>query len=221
MEFTGLVARAVQVEPCAVAAHWARRVRFGAHEALLVANGMGPVRAAAAFDAALALFEPQAVVSTGFCGALDPAYGIADVVVATEIHTGGERFPALPVSSVMGFRSGPVISLASVARTSEQKAKLRAGGACTVEMEAAGVLARARELGLPFYCIRAITDLAKETLANDFDACLRPDGHLDTIRVISNALRSPLRRLPELSRLRRRSVRASRALGEFLADCRF
>jgi adenosylhomocysteine nucleosidase len=167
------------------------------------------------------VFEPQAVVSAGFCGALDPAFGIADVVVATEVHSAGERHPALPVSATLPFRSGPVISLSHVARSSEQKMKLRAAGACAVEMEAAGVLQRARERGFPFYCIRAVTDLANETLANDFDACLRPDGHLDTMALISNALRSPLRRVPELLRLRRRSARASRTLGEFLAGCRF
>jgi nucleoside phosphorylase len=108
-----------------------------------------------------------------------------------------------------------------VARTAEEKLSLRAGGACAVEMEAAGVAARALEQGLPFYCIRAVTDLADETLHNDFNKALRPDGHFATISILASALRYPALRLPELFRLRKRCVSASRALGSFLADCRF
>ena len=220
-EFAGVVARADGAEPCGAAVRWARRVRFGVHEALLAANGVGAACAAAGVDAALAVFEAEAVVNTGFCGALDPDFEIADLVVATEVHADGQVFPSLPVSSDSGFHRGPVVSLSRVARTAEQKAKLRASGACAVEMEAAGVLQRARERRLPFYCIRAITDLAGETLENDFDACLRSDGYFDTMTLIRNALYRPLRRFPELIRLRRRSVRASLALGDFLAHCRF
>ena len=44
---------------------------------------------------------------------------------------------------------------------------------------------RAPELGLPFYCVRAVTDLADESLANDFNRALRPDGHFDTISILS------------------------------------
>jgi adenosylhomocysteine nucleosidase len=221
MEFAGLVARAAKSEPCAAAVDWSRRVRFGAHEALLAANGVGAGRAAAAVDAALAVFEPEAVISAGFCGALDPDFAIADVVVATEIYYDGQRYPAAPVSAAARYRSGPVVSLPHVARTSEYKAKLRGSGACAAEMEAGGVLLRTRERGLPFYCVRAVTDLACENLANDFDSSLRSDGHFATMILLGNALRSPLRRFPELFRLRRRSKRASHTLGEFIADCRF
>jgi adenosylhomocysteine nucleosidase len=220
-EFAGLLAHATGAEPCGAAVSWARRVRLGAHEALLAANGVGAARAAAGVDAALSVFDAEAVVSTGFCGALEPGFGVAEVVVATEIHADGQVFPVMQVSSDSGFHRGPVVSLSRVARTAEQKAKLRASGACAVEMEAAGVLLRACERRLPFYCIRAVTDLAGESLENDFEACLRSDGYFDTITLISNALHRPLRRFPELLRLRRRSARASRALGDFLAHCRF
>jgi hypothetical protein len=90
-----------------------------------------------------------------------------------------------------------------------------------VEMEAAGVAARAQARGLPFYCIRVVTDLAGETMANDFNAALRADGHFDTMVILREALRRPLARLPELCRLRQRSVRAARVLGDFFANCRY
>ena len=108
-----------------------------------------------------------------------------------------------------------------VARTAEEKRILRTQGASAVEMEAAGVASRAEALGLPFYCVRAVTDLAGEDMANDFNKALRPDGHFGTMRIFSHALRHPVARLPELIRLRQHGERAARALGEFFADCRF
>ena len=58
-----------------------------------------------------------------------------------------------------------------VAQTAEEKRKLRATGASVVEMEAASVHTSARALGLPFFCVRAVTNLADETFANDLNAC--------------------------------------------------
>ena len=101
------------------------------------------------------------------------------------------------------------------------KARLRAGGGSVVEMEAGGVAERARARDLPFYCVRVVTDLADEDLANDFNRALRPDGHFATMSILRGTLRNPLVRLPELLRLRNRCVRAALALGDFIADCRF
>jgi len=221
MEYSGILARAGDVRVRRSKVDWARAARLGGHEVLLTANGAGAMRAAAAVDAALDMFHPEAIVSTGFCGALDPALAVADVVVATCVNGADGRYPALPVSSASAFYPGPVCSIGHVARTAEEKRKLRAAGACAVEMEAAGVAGSAQERGLPFYCIRGVTDLAGETMENDFNAALRPDGHFDIISILASALRYPAVRLPELVRLRRRCVRASRALGSFLADCRF
>jgi hypothetical protein len=88
-------------------------------------------------------------------------------------------------------------------------------------MEAAGVAQRAQSLGLPFFCIKSVTDLAGETMANDFNAVLRSDGHFDTIKLLASSLRDPWVRLPELFRLRSRGLLAARSLGDFIADCRF
>jgi NADPH:quinone reductase-like Zn-dependent oxidoreductase len=90
-----------------------------------------------------------------------------------------------------------------------------------VEMEAGGVAERAVARGVPFYCVRVVTDMAGEDMANNFNGALRPDGHFATINILQGALRHPLVRLPELLRLRNRCVRAARVLGDFIADCRF
>jgi adenosylhomocysteine nucleosidase len=221
MEFRGLLARAEQPQPARPLVDWARALRLGTHEILAVANGAGARRAASAVDAACEVFDPDSVISTGFCGALDPQLGVADVVVATSVVTGDRYYPALPVSSATPHHSGVVCSIGHVAQTAEEKRRLRADGGMVVEMEAAGVAVRAQARGLPFYCVRVVTDLAGETMANDFNAALRADGHFDTMVILKGTLRRPLARLPELYRLRQRCVRAARVLGDFFADCRF
>ena len=204
-----------------IGANWARTFRLGNHDVLAVANGAGAHRAASAVDAAAALFRPDAVISMGLCGALDPQLRIADVVVASSVVAADRSYAALPVSCASPHHTGVVRSIDHVAQTADEKRRLRAGGAMVVEMEAAGVAARAEARGLPFYCIRVVSDLAGETMANDFNAALRADGHFDTMVILKATLRRPLARLPELCRLRRRSFRAARVLGDFIADCRF
>ena len=210
-----------RLEIGAGAVDWSRTFHLGTHDVLAVANGAGFLRAAAALDAAAAVFHPDAVISTGFCGALDPSLGLSDVVMATSIVAADRTYEALPVATAAPHHSGVVCSIGHVAQTAAEKLLLRAGGAIAVEMEAAGVAARAQARGLPFYCVRAVTDLAAETMANDFNAALRADGHFDTMVILGDTLRRPLARLPELCRLWQRSVRAARVLGDFFADCRF
>ncbi|HTK77348.1 MAG TPA: hypothetical protein VL371_18940 [Gemmataceae bacterium] len=216
MEFRGMLARSTEVRPSSAPVRFAREARIGAHHALLIANGMGWARAAAAVDSG-DTFRPDAIVSTGFCGALDERLSVADIVVATAVVGDGRDCPARSV----GPRAGVIVSLDHVAQTAVEKQKLRKSGAIAVEMEAAAVGKAAADRGIPFYCVRAVTDLAGETFANDFNRALRGDGHLDTISILRGALCRPRSRIPELLRLRRRCVRASEALGEFIVGCRF
>ena len=217
MEFRGILARAREVRPASLPVDWARFARLAGHDVLLVANGVGVKRAAAAVDVAAAAFRPEAVVSTGFRGALDESLAVGEIVVADRIIPDG-RVADLTQPHC---RRATVYTIDHVAQTAEEKLRLRATGASAVEMEAAGVASRAAALCLPFYCVKAVTDLAGETLANNYNKALRADGHFDTIFLLRSALRRPFARLPEVIRLRSRCVRAARALGDFFADCRF
>ncbi len=209
-EFSGLLAHAGAVRRAALAVDWARSARIAGHEMLLVANGVGPKRAALAVDAAGAAFD--AVLSIGFCGALDEKLNIGDIVEADRVITAHAEY---------GRGAITLYSADHVVQTAREKRLLRVSGASAVEMEAAGVAARAAALNLPFHCVKSVTDLAGETMANDFNAALRPDGHFDTMLILSRVLRRPAERLPELLRFRNRCARAARALGEFFAECRF
>lgn len=221
MEFTGVLEHAGGVEAARLPVDWARSARLGGHMILMAANGAGSARAADAVDAAVPAFHPEAVISAGFCGALDPGLDIAAVVVGACIAAGDRRYPVLPITSAAPHHSGTICSIDHVAQTAGEKEQLHATGAVAVEMEAAGVAASAQGHGLPFYCVRTVTDLAGENMANDFNAALRPDGHFGTMHILGNCVRHPMDRLPELIRLRKRCARASRTLGEFIVDCRF
>src|SRR5690349_16213370 len=94
MEFQGILSRATGIRPAAVSVDWARAAQLNGNAILLVANGAGPQRAAAAVDAAVSSHDHKpafdAIISMGFCGALDERLKIADIIVATGIVDGPE-----------------------------------------------------------------------------------------------------------------------------------
>jgi adenosylhomocysteine nucleosidase len=221
MEYDGIVNRMEAQQRSPVSVRWCRSGRLNGHDVVLTANGVGWKRAAAAVDAAWAVARAEAVVSTGFCGALDPKLQIADIVVGSRVVAGDMAYVALPVRTVKKHAGGVVCSVDHVVQTAAEKRALHAAGNTAVEMEAAGVASRTEALGAGFFCVRAVTDLAGEDLANDYNRALRPDGRFGTMRIFRYALSRPAARLPELIRLRRNCALAARTLGEFFADCRF
>lgn len=183
---------------------------------LLAANGAGPERSAEAVEVALKHGPVSAIVSTGYCGALDRSLAAADLVVATDVN----GIPARQPVTKRKHAAGAVVSIDRVVQTAAEKARLRELGPIAVEMEAAGVAGAASRRGLPFYCVRVVTDRADETLAIDFNQARDARGRIRASRVVLEAMRRPWRGIPELLLLARRSRQASVALGEFLADCR-
>jgi adenosylhomocysteine nucleosidase len=220
-EFSGILARAGVVRRVALPVRWARSTTVPGHQVLLVANGVGAAWAGAGVDRALETFPAEAVMSTGICGALRPELATGDVVVADFVTAGERRFAALPVSGSGRSKTGTVYSAGHVVCSAEEKARLASAGASVVEMEAAGVAGRTIAHGLPFYCVKAVSDLAGESLVNDFNKALRKDGQFDTIVLLRGTLRQPLVRIRELLRLRQLCVRAASSLGDFFADLRF
>ena len=220
-EFSGILAHASGVKPAAFPIDWARSARLGGHDVAMIANGAGARRAGAAVESALEHFSADAIVSIGFCGALTEELHIAEVVVGTEVLAGARRFPALHPPASLPHHKGVVCCIDHIAGSASEKRELRSLGAIAVEMEAGGVADRAAAHAVPFYCIRVVTDLAGEDMANDFNRVLRPDGHFATMSILRGTLCNPWVRLPELFRLRNRCVDAARVLGDFIADCRF
>lgn len=220
-EFAGLLPLCSGVREVDWAVHWARSGELRGRQLWMVANGAGPVHAGRAVQVGYAGCKPDVIVSMGFCGALDPELEIGDVFGATAVEAAGRRFlVSLPASDIP-HATGVLASVDRVAQTVAEKRALRASGASAVEMEAAGVAQQANDYGVPLYCLRAVTDRADQGFVTDFNGALRSDGHFDTIRILSSAMRSPRKAFPELIRLRKHCNMATRTLGGFIAGCRF
>jgi adenosylhomocysteine nucleosidase len=196
---------------------------------MLAANGAGPRLSAQAVEVAqravlvaeLSSSRLEAVVSVGYCGALDPSLSEGEIVVAEAVldaATGVTEGCSLPHFEVRA-RTGLVVSQDKVVNKASEKLQLRSSGAIAVEMEAAGVFARCRKAELPFFCIKAVTDLAGESFPVDFNAMRTTEGRLSRGKIGSYVITHPAA-LPGLLRLRSRAENAAKALGEFLVSCR-
>ena len=220
-EFDGLLRLCSAVERLRWPVDWARYGELRGYRVWMAANGAGAERAARATEAGLVKAAPEAVVSLGFCGALDPALAVGDIFAGTEVRSASGRIEAQKPDCPRRFTSGPLLTHHRIAATAAEKSRLWTTGVSAVEMEAAGVGERALAWGVPFFCIRAVTDLAGESFALDFNSALRADGHFDTMHILRALLRRPSVSLPELVRLRNRCRQAAFNLGEFIADSRF
>jgi hypothetical protein len=201
-EFEGAMRYWRKVKPVNLPVHWARSATWRKRKILAVANGAGPHRAARAARVA----PYKVLVNVGFCGALDPKLQIGDIVV-------GDWW--LQPRSSKPYVAGRIASIDHIAQTAGEKRWLREKEFVAVEMEAAGLDE------LPCYCIKAVSDLADETFANDLNKVLEPDGRINIPKLLLHACLRPFSRFPELKRLQQRATLASYQLGEFLDSCEF
>ena len=204
-EFEGILKRAPAARPLPwPGAAFSREILWKNRRWLLIANGPGPKLVE---DALHTRPDAQRVVSIGFCGALDPALRIGDIVVSGEV----------PEELGASFVQGDVFSVDRVATTAEQKRELRASThAAVVEMESAAVARKAREWDMPFSCVRAVSDVAGEDLPLDFNRYRNTDGRFSRGRIAMAAVGRPFTVLPGLMRLERNCRLAAERLGEFL-----
>jgi adenosylhomocysteine nucleosidase len=176
----------------------------------MVANGAGPRLAAAALAVARERETVSAVMSIGWCGALDPALRLNDIFVALGVRTEDGDRAALAPRKMPAARRGVLWSGDRFIRTAAEKAALRERGAEAVEMEAGGL-----RFGGSFYAVRVVSDLAAEDFALDFNRYRDADGRFQKARIALAGIRHP----GDLLRMARRGREASEALGDFLAQC--
>jgi len=217
-EFRGLLRFLEDVRVVRGRIDFLRTGRLNGRRVVVAANGQGPGLAAAAVEQAAGIEETgvEGLVSTGYCGALDETLRAGGIFVATSVN--GQPV-AQPICD-LPFRSGPLLSVDRIVGTAAEKRQLAAAGAMAVEMEAAAVGAAALTRGVPFYCVRVVSDEAGEDLPLDFNRFRNPDGRLSRRRIAAAALKHP-GRIPALIKLDRSANRASQALGEFLVNCQF
>jgi adenosylhomocysteine nucleosidase len=174
-------------------------------------SGMGP-DAAAALGARLTRRPVRAMISTGFCGALVPRLDAGPIVVAERVvhENTGDVFEADDVMlAAAEGRRGTLVSASEVARTPADRAALTG---LAVDMESAALARAARDAGVPFIAIRAISDRFRDRIP-DIAGMLDHVGRPDRGALIAFALSNP-REIPRLIRLGRSAKRAGAALSD-------
>ncbi|MGI8633106.1 MAG: purine-nucleoside phosphorylase [Solirubrobacterales bacterium] len=140
------------------------------------ATGMGSPSAAIVF-AELADLGIERAIRVGTCGALDPEFGLGEVIVATEALAVDGTSAALGGERVRTGDAGLGAALARGARSSgtrivstdlfydpdpERERGWRSEGARAVEMEAAALFTLGRERGVRTGCVLVVSDLVAE-----------------------------------------------------------
>ncbi len=196
---------------------------------MLAANGAGPKLATQAVEVAiravtaaeLSASKLEAVVNTGCCGALIPTLREGQIVVATQVLDAETKqiFECAKVLTVNDVTPGLLVTQDRIANDSAEKHRLADLGAVAVDMEAAGVAARAQRAGLPFSCIKVVSDRLDESFALDLNKMRTIEGRIARGKIIFYALTHP-NLVPKLFYLNRRVNDASQVLGDFLVSCR-
>jgi adenosylhomocysteine nucleosidase len=192
---------------------WAQR--DSEEEWIAACAGAGQEAATRAFAALEEGGPIDLVFSVGWAGALTPklALGSAhNVAGAIDVRT-GERFRCDAGAGELWLATSP-----KVADAAEKQRLAAAYGASLVDMEAAAVARLAQMRGIPFYCVKGISDGYTDKLP-DFNRFIAANGQFKLVRFILFVLPRPwhwlaLARMGENSRMAAQAIRES--LLEFL-----
>jgi adenosylhomocysteine nucleosidase len=209
----GIVA-ALRREVWPIIRHWSvepreydgRSYRFFANErAVLVCGGIGAESARRATEALIQLYDPSAVFSAGFAGALEPSLKAGTVVQIRRVIDAKDGSKAdAPTGDYV------LVSCDSVASVEQKRKLAQAYSAQLVDMEAAAVARAALTHAIPSGAVKAVSD--------EFEFELPPvhrfvtaEGRLRTVSFAVFALVRPWLWF-RILRLARNSARASAAL---------
>jgi adenosylhomocysteine nucleosidase len=171
-------------------------------------------------------YRPRVVVSAGFCGGLRSDLTVGDVVLATEVvdDRGGKWPTPWPGDLPPGrwepaLHRGRMLTVPAVVAAPREKRRLQeTHDAVAVDMETAAAARWCQREGIPFGCVRAVSDAAEDGLSPGLAAALA-GGRVSALRLAAGLVRSPSM-VRELWRLARHTARAGErlaaALGELL-----
>jgi adenosylhomocysteine nucleosidase len=170
-------------------------------------------------------YTPTLLLFAGFAGSLTNDLHVGDMVLATEIiDLDGNRWPTTwqPAQSLPGMRQvplrrGTILSSAHLIGDPQEKRRLgQTQGAIAVDMES-GALARiCCKHGMPFGCLRTISDDVNTALSPQLVDLLAA-GQVSLRRVFIALLRRPLL-LKEFMRLSRDTRAAADRLGKVIGE---
>jgi adenosylhomocysteine nucleosidase len=175
--------------------------------------GAGPSAATRAFAAIEKEAPIDLVFSLGWAGALSPyceagkAYNMAGVI---DTRT-GERFRCDAGAGSLWLATSPI-----VADETEKRRLASTYQAALVDMEAAAIGRLAQMRGIPFYCIKAVSD-AHDAKLPDFNGFIDANGQFQTVQFALSVLLKPWY-WPALIQMGENSKRASQSIAESLSE---
>jgi adenosylhomocysteine nucleosidase len=201
---------------------WPHSSRSGVHfwaqrseeeEWIAACAGAGQNAATRAFAAIEDGGPIDLLFSVGWVGALTPdvspgaAYNVAGIIDART----GERFNCDAGSGDLWLVTSPI-----VAYESEKRRLASAYNASLVDMEAAAIARLAAMRGIPFYCIKGVSDGLTDQLP-DFNPFISPTGQFRLAPFILFVLIRPWH-WPALIRMGENSRKAAEGIARFLLD---
>lgn len=198
---------------------------------LVMETGIGEVNVKSAIEWVLSrpqldgvAYEPKLMIYAGFAGALTDGLHVGDIVLAGEVCDVGGRcwqptWPsALPEERwTPPLHRGRLLTMDRLIPTAEEKRRLgEQYQAIAVDMESAPFAAICTKAGVPFACVRAISDEVGTPLSPALLSIME-GGSASPWRVLMTLARQP-KMLPELLRLARDTKHASVQLGLALGE---
>ncbi|MGA2537096.1 MAG: hypothetical protein ABSF53_13860 [Terracidiphilus sp.] len=190
---------------------WAQRNEV--EEWMAACAGVGQAAATRAFAAIEDGGPIDLVFSYGWAGSLNAdiapgsAHNVAGVI---DIRT-GERFNCDAGAGDRWLVTSPIVADAA------EKSRLAAAyKASFVDMEAAALARLAQMRGIPFYCIKGVSDGFHDKLP-DFNRFILPDGRFDLTGMVLFSILRPWH-WPSLIRMGENSNKASQSLRDTLVD---
>ena len=199
---------------------------------LVVETGVGAHRIQKAMDWLVSKptignvpYVPKLVISAGFSGALRDGFHVGDVILASEVCDSAGATWTVPWPGELSgtwqppLHRGRLLTMKRMIADPVEKLALgRTHDAVAVDMETAVVARMCSGQGLPFGCVRAISDDVHTALSPHLEAVLA-GGRVSWRRLIFRLVRHPilageLWRLDKNTRLA--AARLGTALGELL-----
>jgi len=183
-----------------------RHFRFFEQDStVVVCGGIGSEAARRAAQVAVALYQPQLLLSAGFAGALDQQVKVGQVFQPRTVidASDGSR-------TEIASGEGTLVSFPSLASPAQKTSLAAAYGAQAVDMEAAAIARAARTHGIAFAALKAISDEARFEMP-DLSPFVTQDGQLRTAALVASAVVRPWM-WRALFQLGKNSAKASRAL---------
>lgn len=188
---------------------------------VIAETGVGQAKVAHVLDWLLARptfggkpYEPRLLIFAGFAGALDEGLHVGDIVSPDEVFDehGQSWRTSWPEN-----RRGRLLTVDQLTATPAERQRLaERHQACAVDMESAVFARRCTQTGVPFACVRAISDEVGTTLSPAL-VTLLSHGTVSPWRFLWALAKRPTL-LPEMWRLARATRRASEQLALALRD---